>query len=547
MAKKEDSQSSISYTNSNLLSQGYVYYKELSEYEPGSKQAILYQNVKNSLSIAKGVNVHFETSSMLLEMAKVEREKEKAFLENIFGFKIHSELNEETAGKEIIEAFNSTLNIKAAYDRNIKRILRGQTRVDIASFFDYYLKEEFTPQRINGIVFSALNQVKKGTDLATALETRINIALDKVIDDALNEALGSKVFGNQNNKEDDAYLDLLNALNKNFDQKNWLKRQIYNNYEFDEVKKQLMTTLQLSQSAQNKQEAREKVKSIVSNDTNRYRQNGLTREYLMNTISNFIINEIGSSNKYTIKGGGALHTGNINQMKADNILSFNIPIGEINEVLQKVEGKGREANVNIIRRLGEKLSNIDNGTIIYTSSKNYTIGSNFEKHGFSSGEAIKLRIFKELLLDSPYRTNAYSLIGAIEQLLKGAVGEGRNEEYASAIARYVAYFLFDDIGTIGTKIGGSTTSALHLFDLDGIYIPLSFFLNLLGKAFNSVAKQPVNLIRVNIQLPKGGGILYSHQPPYTKEKWDNQRDAALDQIKISVNFLKSFKDILRRL
>ena len=53
---KEDSEPIGPYTGSNLLSQGYVYYEELNEYPPDSKQAKLYRNAKSSLDIIGGYN-----------------------------------------------------------------------------------------------------------------------------------------------------------------------------------------------------------------------------------------------------------------------------------------------------------------------------------------------------------------------------------------------------------------------------------------------------------------------------------------------------------
>ena len=483
---KENSEPIGPYTGSNLLSQGYVYYEELNEYPPDSKQAQLYRNAKNSLAIIGGYNTQAQTGKVLLEMAAAEREKEIAFLSNIFDFHIEAKLDKIEVGKDIVDAFNSILNIKEAYERNKTRILdekHNQAQIDIASFFDTYLKKHFN-KRVQAAITLALKDYDNGVDILVALERRIDSMLDHVLDAALEDALSSKVFANDT-KDNNAYKDLLTALNKNMAQKNWLKEQIYRNYKLDEVKKMLISNLQFDQSKQNRNKLKKQGAHMISNNTDRYRQGGFTREYLMNTISNYIISQSINSGEYKISSdSGVLHTGKINNMKADNILTFNIPISLVNKILTTTKVKinddnVREANVNLIRELGNKLSNIDNGTIIYTSSKNFVINDNFkDKHGFSSGNDLKLRDFASILSDSPYKSHAYSLIGSIMQLLKGAVGEDRKAEYTTAIARYVAYFLFDDINTIGTNIKGSSPTALHLFDLNGIYIPLSFFLAL---------------------------------------------------------------------
>lgn len=544
----EYSQPTGPYSGSNLLSQGYVYYEELNEYPSDSKQAQLYRNAKSSLAIIGGYNSQAQTSKVLLEMAAAEREKEIAFLTNVFGFQPKAKLDRKQAGKEIIDAFNSVLNIREAYERNKTRLLdtkHNQAQIDIASFFDTYLEKHFN-KRVQAAITLALKDFDNGTDILVALEKRIDSMLDHVLDAALEEALSSKIFADDT-EDNNAYKDFLAALNKNMSRKNWLKEQIYRNYRLDEVKRMLISNLQFDQSKQNRNKIKKEGARMISNGTNRYRQGGFNREYLMNAISNYIISTLSSSGKYKISGdSGALHAGNINNMGADNILVFNIPVGLVNEILTttKVEGNGREANVNLIRELGNKLSNIDDGTIIYTSSKNYSINNGFkDRYGFSSGEDLKLKKFASLLSDSPYKSHAYSLVGSIMQLLKGAVGEERKAEYTTAIARYVAYFLFDDINTIGTNIKGSSPTALHLFDLNGIYIPLSFFLELLGDAFSSLtATQPTNLVYVSIKgITK---VMFDHESSYDKQMWIDQGQAALNQIKISVKFLADFKNII---
>lgn len=545
---EEYSQPTGPYTGSNLLSQGYVYYEELNEYPSDSKQAQLYRNAKSSLAIIGGYNSQAQTSKVLLEMAAAERAKEIAFLANVFGFHIEAKLDRKQAGKEIIDAFNSVLNIREAYERNKTRLLdkkHNQAQIDIASFFDTYLEKHFN-KRVQAAITLAIKDFDNGADILVALEKRIDSMLDHVLDAALEEALSSKIFAD-NTEDNNAYKDFLTTLNKNMAQKNWLKEQIYRNYRLDEVKRMLMSNLQFDQSKQNRNKLKKQGAHMISNGTDRYRQGGFTREYLMNAISNYIISTLSGSGKYKISGGsGALHTGSINNMKADNILTFNIPIGLVNEILTttKVEGEGREANVNLIRELGNKLDNIDDGTIIYTSSKNYSINDGFkDNYGFSSGKDLELKKFASLLSDSPYKSHAYSLVGSIMQLLKGAVGEDRKAEYTTAIARYVAYFLFDDINTIGTNIKGSSPTALHLFDLNGIYVPLSFFLELLGDAFSSLtATQPTNLVYVSIKgITK---VMFDHEPSYDKQMWIDQGQAALNQIKISVKFLADFKNII---
>jgi hypothetical protein len=62
----------------------------------------------------------------------------------------------------------------------------------------------------------------------------------------------------------------------------------------------------------------------------------------------------------------------------------------------------------------------------------------------------------------------------------------------------MAYLLFDDWYEIGTGIT-SPANSIHLFSLDGLQIPLSYFLNALADAMISL--KPEDIIRVSVKLP----------------------------------------------
>lgn len=538
------------YTGSNLLSQGYVYYKELDEYPEDSKQARLYRNVNKSLSIIGEYNTQYETANTLFNMARNERDKEIKFLSKTFGFNPTINLDSMDSGLEIIETFNSCVNIKKAYERNIKRILEGgEAQLDISSFFDTYIAKNLKRFVLYYTALAVEDYEKRNIDLSLALERRIDTMINKVLDESIKDALNSKTFNGKNKTDDTdkAYADLLKYINANIGIKSKFKQQLYDNYKLDEVKKTLISSFKQDLSKENKNKLKTEIANIVSNKANRYRQGGFTREYLFNIISSYMMKIKGKD--YNITSFDTINSGTLNNMKADNMLLYGISVNNVGNILSKITRRTdsvREANVDIIEKLGKYLDNFEKGTIIYVSSKNYSINESFkQRNGFSSGEDIKLGTFMDILNRSSYWAHAHSLVGEIMQLLKGAVGEHKKGECITAIARYIGYFLFDDIRAIGENIEGSNVNYLHLFDLDGIYIPLSFFLELLGNAFNSTTNQPTNLVHVNIK--NIGDIKYSHKKEYNDKMWIDQGQDALDQITISAKFLSNFKDIIEKL
>lgn len=118
---------------SNVLSQNYVYYERLrNDSDEGS---ILYKNANASMDRVSARIGKSTIAEVLLSMAAEELSKETAVLKKIFGVNISIDLYNKDSAKLIIDSFNSVLNLKAAYERNITRIKSGEKKIDIASFF----------------------------------------------------------------------------------------------------------------------------------------------------------------------------------------------------------------------------------------------------------------------------------------------------------------------------------------------------------------------------------------------------------------------------
>ncbi len=144
--------------------------------------------------------------------------------------------------------------------------------------------------------------------------------------------------------------------------------------------------------------------------------------------------------------------------------------------------ENRAKNVQAIEKLYEDLKDVRNGFIVYSSAKNYTYNDKFG--GFSAGQEQNIGNFLEMMEDVSHSTkkNYKTLMGIILQLGEGAIGEKvlNKDNIENLLAQNIALFLFDDFQTLGGESPGPT--AIHLMDLNGIYVPLSFILVLLSFA-----------------------------------------------------------------
>jgi hypothetical protein len=196
-------------------------------------------------------------------------------------------------------------------------------------------------------------------------------------------------------------------------------------------------------------------------------------------------------------------------MKADNVIGFGIDLGIVEESVNKISHMktSRENITSEIDALMTKLSEVHSGFIIYSSAKNYTMSSSFS--GFSAGSPVSVATMRNI-------TNDRTKMGAILQTINGAVGEKEREDIKFSIAEDIAYYLFDDFATLG-NVSGSGVTALHLFDLDGIYVPLSVLLHKIGCAVSEVRKVPTSLLNVSISTPSK--VLYEKNDTQPKDAW----------------------------
>jgi hypothetical protein len=70
--------------------------------------------------------------------------------------------------------------------------------------------------------------------------------------------------------------------------------------------------------------------------------------------------------------------------------------------------------------------------------------------------------------------------------MEGAIYSGDTARIENELCSKMAYFLFDDVLTIGTPTAASG-HAIHLMYLDGVYVPLSYMFYLLADAIEDVS------------------------------------------------------------
>ena len=214
----------------------------------------------------------------------------------------------------------------------------------------------------------------------------------------------------------------------------------------------------------------------------------------------------------------------------------------------------REKALKDAEKLARKLEKLDGGFVINESAKNYTLGKNFKSRGgFSAGAfsgAGGLNFLQELYRKVGKGTEARQVFNGIKNMGKGTIGEGNTalmQLLKDSLSADVAYALFDDYDAIGV-VKSTGAQQLHILDLNGVQIPLSFYLYLcaqaLKRAADNLEENAEDLVKVSISPADAiyDDIEFSD---YTKQMWDEQVEYSDANSIIDVHFFKNFEDIVK--
>ena len=562
-------------TNS-LLKSNFVFYQQLgdeSRYPSGTPQHNLYVGMMGKGVERLGINDFSsraeKIASILETQARNEGEKEIAMLNKEFNCNITlGELYNKSIGKEIIYALNEALNLQKVFERNVNRIIgknkKGSNeKTTISSVLQSYVITELN-QRESELLERIWRTIKRQKNLDLSYEEMIEKAIEKelgpqsnfvksILENALEKALSSSTWIGGDDAPLKEILDYLNR-EENKSQKNLFLAQMWNNLGIRNFKQDLFEELKskenLTKAFKTRKNKGLKMNTKVS--INKGTNYGIIGEHLGALISNIAMESFHGKN-YSYQ---TIHTGRTGQMKADFTTAAGLDIRPVEDILssREFDKTFSDESVRILNRqradaIQNYLKTLHSGFLIYTNVKDYGLSTIRNMGGFSSGSAISLSTYQEITESK----NADELIGAIANTIKGAVYEGKKyeESLSKYIAEDIAIFLFDDARVLGQKMNENTANAIHLMNLNGIYIPLSYFLFLLAEAFKSKDSEEYRNIfspqienNISIKYPNGGEGAEGLDK-WSEDDWYRQKDDALNRVKIGAHFSKNFVEMVK--
>ena len=529
------------YERSKSLADMYVYYERLKEdgYIP------LYNEVKNQLELQKGSLKELQkTSSNLRRMGMVERQKELALLKQIFGQTINVNLDDRTSIKNFLDTFNQALNFKEIYQRNLQLLLTTDKKKATISYFPTYFLQAWRAHKENFVGKITKEFEQTGIAIDILFENQLKEDMNLLVTDGIKRMFKAEPeLGKQAEEFSDAYNNLIKGIGS-LKQQGSFAQEIAKIYQLDKLSENFRKAAREEIEKKNGKSLLDLAYSkTFSNVVNRQmaQRGGLTHE----AIENLAIDTLSK-----MKLNGKIHTyrSGSHNVKPDNIYTYDIDMNPIIEAFEEKMESGRAENIARAEKVNQYLKDIDKGYIIYSNAKNYQLSTtHFKNKGFSAGSTISAESYLEVMKN--VNKNVRTFIGVMINTAKGAVGADLDlhDLIVQNMAQDIAMMLFDDYETIGKELKGSGARAIHIMNLNGIFIPLSFFFEILAKAIDEVGRTPEGLVVANFTTP---GIYYKTNKEIQRDRenggspWNIQKEKALENTKISYYFLRDFRNII---
>ncbi len=541
---------------SKQLASKFVFYDQLKQYDPGTIQRSLYDNAVSAgeavLALNKPESRAAFIASNLRAQARNEAQKDVMLLNTYFGGNYNiDDVYDKDIGKKITIALNEALNLKDIFQRNYDRIVneKGDARavkVTISSVMESYVITEIRnswPTICNHIL-NRLAESNGEYSIAKAVEEEFNSPyIEKVIGRALDKALASPTW---TGGTDNPFKELVDYLNTHQDRRNYIIAKMWQYLGIDKLKQNMIENITNSEQLKNFKNSRKNSKVNLTTSIKGGVQQGLMAEALSQVISEASIKLNTGNSKFTTEQVGSIGA------KPDVVVGFQLNVDTITGIMtnDRFNGADREMNRKRFIEVNEHLKRLNKGMIIYSNVKDYALGQNFKRRGgFSTGGDMKLDTYANIMK----KTKASEFVGAIANAMDEAVfgDEKHRQAILEMITQDMANFLFDDVFTVGKEMTDGAT-AIHLMNLDGVYIPVSYLLLLLAEAFEQEDKKNYRdifypTIRYTKILYPHGGEGHEGDNKWTYDDWLKQRDDALNKITIGATFVRSFVDIVKEL
>lgn len=482
-----------------------------------------------------------------------QREAEKQFISNYLKIDLNfNSENEVTSLMKVFSIFQDRSILEDSLNK-IKALEKGDedTKYKGKETAIYYLLNDTLPSAINKATKEFVSTLQEDGDVNMDVIEKLSISISQKLSEEINYRLATGYV----TEDENLYKDFLARLEE-MQMKEDLVRRIFEGYGLTADKLHTAFETQSKDKKNQKLSQKEILSSITKNVQ---KQAGNVFEIIASTILDQMGNEISkaASNdfKFTVT-----ETGQLNYMKADQIVfvgNVDIDVEKLQEeyksIVRQVSQETKSRREQNIVALSNMLENVRKAAsaVIEISDKNYkltgeSLGSGKNSGGFTA-ESPNLNTLSTVLSHGQISSAQLDdLIFILANTGKELINTEGIEDVTKVIALNIASFLFDDI-TITDALDDihSTTTVIHLFNLDGVMVPLSVFLEAAYIAFSQNTLEYENYVKVHFS--PGG----SKEPNYLKDgltmsDWDEFYNDKLQNSKVTIHFFGDFINFIKQ-
>ena len=535
-------------------------------------QAMKIDNWYEAINTKPSNQQYMDVGQYLIGLGEAERQKEIALMKSVLGEGFRTPEDE----KALINQFNYAIVGKEQYEDALRRIDIGLNGKDkgkglapaISSLFASKLNTIFG-KNINELIRKELKNADTDEKIDAAIdrmEKSIVEVFDKSVDQAFEQTL---TYKNASGIEDKygtlkGYEDLYELYKSNPVFKLIFKESIGKVFNIEKIK-----------SVINREKIRNNKKNGKRMTGWSWANRALSIKSRTGPIGgtvNETVNMLRDSVPETVIGKNGVRTARqiiSNKLKTDNLLIFqteaSIDTKVLDEMLAEMSNK-MDATKNLVEAHKEMkkywkkhLSKLNEGFVVFKSGKAYGLNNISEYGGFKGTEKFSLGNLKELPKSPKLSDNIdiNKFVMVVANTIQGAVLEKEYDNIREWLYIYITEaitsLMFDDWEQIGTVAKGQRANAIHVLTLNDINIPLSVFLIGAGEALIQAvneSKKSTDFIRLTVHRSK---VLYPDKDSYELDAkgnplvgkaWNTQRDDALQNYSITINFYKNFNEAI---
>lgn len=562
------------------LENGYVFYQRIlddtngdlssNKIWAGKVYAGFNEIVKKNESTLSNIKLN-SVADVLEDTGLAEQKKEINMLRQVFGASLPDKIEHQDYYM-YINTINELIGMKDKYKDYLSE-LRAQsqdTKNRRAAGGFRYFESRLVPA-INENVRAALasfNEEKLLTMTADDFTRIIQDILEKSIEDAVNKVADS----------DSGYIGKVKLWTEiregfrrlNTTNKNNFMNEVISRYDLISVSERIGKQLQqhFATNKMSKKSNKLYLSSMIKTEMN---INELKGASLDGFISEFLTSLLTPASK----GTGLVFKNNVLKTDSMRILTGNIEaeipeniIEEGNNLFSKDLEEATEKIEDFTRNVLDK---VQDGFVIYESSKMYRLSGSFNTRGFHGTSGNLFNLGSVLAEYGTPAKLSYNIANIVYQTIPGAMLARQRKTIINSIRRMIVEnimaAMFDDVKFQG--INSDDERVIHMLNLNGVQIPLSYYCLSLADAIRQslIEKSSSHIsdyVVVSISTPKN--ILYpvkinSTEDTMVKDEkgnplsfpesvfvgWERQAADAQTNSKFAISFLKNFNNILEDL